>query len=319
MKITKLLLITSALLLAGCNKSNSSQNSEISSDISSNSQVSSESSRSLPKEVSESEWGVEAATACYDTIGTVIPYMEAEAFEYKVTEDDYGDPCIWFYLYYDTQEIAEAKIIDYANIAYEKGNYECVVQPTRFQDPNDYSSWIQNVLYADKPLSYTNAVEIQGLDSIKAYEGKSMGCLGLFCFNYIPNLKPEEFPSYAVSTLIGKDNVLPTIDDDGYKFSFSFFMYGEKKCLEIVVKSDTHIYEIEEEYFYKILRTDGFILLQWSDLLNDYTDARFNKNSTYPDYDDDKCYYALSPDDSYIVYFDYDLYNQAFYIDILPN
>ena len=317
MKITKLLLITSALLLAGCNKSNSSQNSEISSDISSNSQVSSESSRSLPKEVSESEWGVEAATACYDTIGTVIPYMEAEAFEYKVTEDDYGDPCIWFYLYYDTQEIAEAKIIDYANIAYEKGNYECVVQPTRFQDPNDYSSWIQNVLYADKPLSYTNAVEIQGLDSIKAYEGKSMGCLGLFCFNYIPNNNPNVFPSYAVSTVCGRFNDVPKLEGKDLTFSFQFFLYEGYKCLEIVVTSNTSYYELEEQYFYALLGK-MFTIVQYDDLEQDFTNVGFFQTGEYPEFEDCKCYYAYPNGANYIVYFDYDLNKQAFYIDILP-
>ena len=121
--------------------SSSSNSESSSSEISS----SSSSSNSINTAVEQSKWGKEAAQKCFDTLGVVFPYLEAEGFEYKVTTDDYGDKAIWFYLYYESQEVAEEKIVDYAWAAYEQERYECVVKPTRFVG-EDYSVWEQNVL-----------------------------------------------------------------------------------------------------------------------------------------------------------------------------
>ena len=135
------------------------ESSSSSSDVSSSS---SSSSSSINPLIEESKWGKEAAKACFDTLGVVFPYLEADGFEYKVTTDDYGDKAIWFYLYYETQEIAEEKIVDYAWAAYEQDRYECVVKPTTLMG-EDYSIWEQNILYADKVLSEKYAVELQAL------------------------------------------------------------------------------------------------------------------------------------------------------------
>ena len=287
-----LLFLTSLLLVTGCNNSN------------------------LNPQVANSKWGVEAAQACLDTVGTVIPYMECDAFEYNTVIDDYGDPAIWFYLYYETQEIAEQKVIDYAYIAYEQGKYTCEVKLQRFVDYDTYSYWEQDVLFADKNLSKTNAIEIQGLASIKEYDGKSMGCLGLFCFNYIPNIDPTSFPTYPVSTIAG-ENVVPALTGENLEFDFSFYMYNDSKCIEIVVDGDGSSYLLEEDYFYCLLE-NGYFIMQYDDLLEDYTEEVFYLTDEYPDFQDELCYYALDPEGKVIVYFDYDLYAGYFYIDIFP-
>ena len=315
-KTIRYILLATSLLLAGCNKTTETSSEVL---VSSEPEISFEapSSSSYPESIKNSKWGEEAAKACYDTIGAVVPFMEAQGFSYNVTKDDYGDPAIWFYLYFDTQEVAEEKITDYAYAAWEQDGYECVVKPTRFFDQETFSYWTQNVLYADLPLNNENAIEIQALASEKSYNGKIMGCLGLFCFNYIPNLTPNEFPSYAVSTVAGRFNEVPVIKGEGLTFDFAFFLVEGVKCLEIVVTSTSTNYEIEEEYFNSCLHNQ-FAIVQYDDLTQDFTDLTFYKTGNYPEFDDTKCYYAYAYTQDYCVYFDYDLYNQAFYIDILP-
>ena len=314
-KLFKYLLLATSLLTVGCNSTaNSTANSQDL--VSSSEEEPISTSSNIPSFIKESEWGEEAALASYNTIGAIVPYFEADHFDYKVTKDDYGDPAIWFYLYFETQEIAESKLTDYAYAAWEQDGYECVIKPTRFTDPDTYSYWEQNVLYADVELDDNNAVEIQGLASQKAYNGKNMGCLGLFCFNYIPNPNPNVFPSYPVESLIGKNNTVPKLVGDGFTFSFSFFMYDGHKCLEIVMTSNTTNYEVEEEYFNQLLNA-GYYIAQYSDYDQEFTDVDFYQTGEYPEYDDSICYYAYPRSNDYIVYFDFDLNNQAFYIDIL--
>ena len=228
-KALRLLPLLPLLVLGACNNPTSSSSSDSSVTPSSSSSTSSSvadisdccdeppfsTSSSAPISsvnplIEESKWGKEAAQKCFDTLGVVFPYLEAEGFEYKVTTDDYGDKAIWFYLYYETQEVAEEKIVDYAWAAYEQERYECVVKPTRFIG-EDYSVWEQNVLYADKVLSERYAVELQALASQKAYNGKLMGCLGIYGFSYIPNIDPSKFPTYPVEYVLGENNGVPAL------------------------------------------------------------------------------------------------------------
>lgn len=322
MKALRYLILATSLLLSGCGSTNNSKENDI---ISSTEPVSTETSennssseRVIPEEVKTSQWGEEAALASYDAIGAVVPYFEADHFDYQVTTDDFGDPAIWFYLYYETQDIAESKITDYAYAAWEADSYECVIQKTRFTDPDTFTYWDQNVLYADKDLSDYRAIEIQALASIKSYNGVGMGCLGLFCFNYIPNPYPNEFPTYAVSTIIGDDNNLPMFGYTDLEYSFSFFMVGKTKCLQILITSKNRYFELEEEYFYALL-TRGFGILQFNDMSEEFTDLGWVGEGEYPDYDDYMSYYASPEDLSYMVYFQYDIYNQVFQIEIMPK
>jgi len=319
MKIKNSLLIAISLLLCSCAGNGANSASYDSSNNESSSEITS-STPSINPLVANSKWGLDAAQKCLDTLGIVIPYLAADSFEVEVTKDDYGDPAIWFYLYYETSEIAEAKITEYAYAAYEQDSYECVVQPERMSDPTTYSYWEQLVLHANKILYADRAVEIIGLDSLRMHNGVNTPCLGLFCFTYIPNTNPNSFPSYPVFTLLGQNKV-PTLSGvpGVMTYSFSFFIMNDIKCLEIVVKSDDHSYDLEEEYFYQLI-DNGYFISQYDDLANDFTSENFvGKDSVYPDFADNYCYYAYDSKETHTIYFDYDLNAQALYIDILPE
>ena len=291
-----------------------SSTSSISSSVPSSSSSSSSSSEEpeINPLVKDSKWGVEAAQACYDAIGDVIPYMECAGFEYKVTTDDYGDPAIWFYLYYETQEEAADKIVDYAYVAWEKGLFECVVKPDYFNDGNYY--WQQTALYADKVIDETHAVEIIGIDSVKSYNGKQMGCLGLYCFNYVPNIDKTKFPMNAVDYFLDGYTPVPEIVGEGYEFSFKFSREQDIKVLQVTVKSNQKSYEMEEEYFYALLDR-GYKIAQWDDTKEDFTENWFEKGATYPEYDDDVNYYCYEKYGSFCIYLDYNLYYQCLFLE----
>ena len=313
MKIKTLLLLTASLLMGACKSNDGGNNNGETTENNGSNKV-------YDPIVANSKWGVEAAQACYETIGTVIPYFESDGFDYEVTVDDYGDPAIWFYLYYETEEIAEAKIVEYAYAAYEQDQYECVVQPERFYDYETYSTWEQTVLHADKSIEQYRAVEIVGLESIKQVDGKGKACIGLFCFNYIPNPDPTSFPDYAVMNVIGRNNVLPKFSTvpTGLNYSFKFFLMEGAKCIEIVVTSTTYSIDLEEKYFYELLDA-GYMIAQYDELEQDYTGETFLGTGEYPEFADNYSYYSLSPSQDYIVYFDYDINAQAFYIDVMPG
>lgn len=296
----------SSLTSSGGEESSSSSNSESSS--------SSSSSSSINPLIEESKWGKEAAKACFDTLGVVFPYLEADGFEYKVTTDDYGDKAIWFYLYYETQEIAEEKIVDYAWAAYEQDRYECVVKPTTLMG-EDYSIWEQNILYADKVLSEKYAVELQALASQKAYNGKLMGCLGIYGFSYIPNVDPSKFPVYPVEYVLGENVSVPALVKDDLKFDFNFSMHESNKVLQIIVTSDKYTFELEETYFYT-LEDARYRIFRFDDLEDDFTEEVFGYGSHYPEYDDNFSYYAYNPTNTHCIYFQYDWSHQYFYIEI---
>ena len=293
----------------------SSTSSSSSSSISSSSSSSSSSSEAPNPAITESKWGREAAQVCFDTLGVVFPYLEANAFEYEVTTDDFGDKAVWFYLYYDSQEIAEEKIVDYAWAAYEQERYECVVKPTWFMG-EDYSMWQQNVLYADKVLSDKYAIEIQALASIKSYNGKLTGCLGIYGFSYIPNLDPSKFPTYPVEYVLGENHV-PALELEDIEYSFSFDLYNGSKILIIAAESKKHTIEMEEEYFYNLLDAH-YHIYRYSDLDDDFTGEYFSyPTGVYPEYEDNYCYYAYDEDNTHVVYFEYDLNKQYLHIEIM--
>lgn len=273
--------------------------------------------KEYPSSVTDSKWGVEAAKACYESIGTVIPFMEADSFEYAETVDPFGDAAIWFYLFYETGEIAESKIVDYAYVCYEADQYECVVKPYRYFDETSFSYWDQVTLFADKVFNKDKAVELVAIDSIY----KEKPCLGIYCINYIPNINKKAFPTNAVENLLGKDNDLPTLStiNDELTYSFTFFMESGLKCLEIVVESESSTFGLEEAYFYELL-IKSFRVFQYDDLADDFTGNSYFgwTNVEYPEFEDNTFYYALSPEEDYMLSFDYDLNQNAFFIDIMP-
>ena len=323
MKLNKLLFLTACLLLSGCktdntetDNNNNQNNTQENGNNGENNNG--ENTKPLDPIIANSKWGVEAATACYESIGTVIPYMEADAFEFEETEDNYGEPAIWFYLYYETSEIAESKIVDYAYAAYEQDLYECVVGPQTFQDPTSLSRWEQNVLIGDKVLDDFRAVEFYALDSIREYNGEGKPCLGIYCYNYIPNPHPESWPKYAVFTCIGTNDV-PNFDNVEGKFTheFSFTIESGMKLMSIMIKSDTHSVDMEELYFYMLL-DKGYSIAQYDDLAQDYTEDVFRKGSEYPGYEESYSYLAYEKGSSYMVEFYFNLTYMALVVNFYP-
>ena len=331
MKFRKLLLVAAALLATACgpkeeentnNSGENTNNAETNNENTNNNNGNNENEntpkpKEYPQIVKDSKWGIDAADACYVSLGTVVPYMEADSFEFTECFDDFGDPAIWFYLYYETSEIAEAKITEYAYVAYEVGQYECVVKPHRFVDETTYSYWDQTVLFADKVFNSKRAVEITALDSI--HNGKP--CLGLFCITYIPNMDKTSFPTNAVEDILGENNELPTLStvNDELTYSFTFFMQSGLKCLEIAIVPTSEYYRLEEYYFYELLKAD-FIIVQYDELEEEFTENRYlGEREIYPEFEDNVYYYALSPEEDYMLSFDFDLYNNVFYIDIMPG
>ncbi len=286
-KNLKYLLLIPVLLFSSCNTTNS--------------------------EVANSKWGTEAAQACYNTIGTVIPYLESDGFEYEVTTDGYGDPAIWFYLYYDTQEIADQKLIEYAYAAYEQRQYRCEVKMQWYQIPEEYSYIEVQTLFADKILNEYNAVEIQGIASQKAYKGTLKGCLGLFCFNYFPNIDKTKFPNNAVNHLLGE--TIPELVGNDLEYDFSFYVDDDGyHCLTIAVTGKGSSYMLEEEYL-KTLLSNGYTIYPY----NSYTEeagSAIKKASDYQGYEDGMYYYAYPNSNSHVIVFYYSLYYSAFIIDI---
>ncbi len=316
MKFSKLLLVAAALLVTSCGEeeTTSDENQEVTNTENENNNQ--EPTKTYGKSVTESKWGFEAAKASYDTLGTVIPYLESDSFEYEVTVDDYGDPAIWFYLYYESEEVVETKLDDYSLAAYEQSKYKCVINENRFIDYETLTYVEVNVLYADKNLSKTKAVEIMGLASSK--NGKA--CMGLFCFNYIPNLEPHNFPTYAVENLLGKDNELPTLStvNDELTYDFSFMMQDGMRGLIITVESSGNTIELEEKYFYELVNAE-FLVYQFDELDEKFTGETYIGYGEYPGFEDNLFYYALSPEEEYMLTFDYNIDKNVFIISILDE
>ena len=152
-------------------------------------------------------------------------------------------------------------------------------------------------------------MEIVGVASIKSYNGKQMGCLGLYSFNYVPNVDKTKFPMNAVEVYLDWYTPVPEIEGDGYTFSFQFIVFEDgSKCLQVLVKSDDKFYEMEEEYFYALLGR-RYRIAQWDESVGDFTEHIFEQGDTYPEYEDSICYYAYERFGSFFIYVDYDLSN----------
>ena len=134
-------------------------------------------------------------------------------------------------------------------------------------------------------------------------------------------MNSEAFPSNAVENILGKNNELPTLStvNDELTYSFTFFMQSGLKCLEIAIQPSIAYFTLEEYYFYELLNAD-FIVVQYDELEEEFTGKRFiGTSEEYPEFEDNIYYFALSPEEDYMLSFDFDLYNNVFYIDIMPQ
>lgn len=250
---------------------------------------------------SDNPWGETAANDCYDAVHGVIPYLQCDDFEYKVSEDDYGDPMITFYLYYATDDLASEAFNNYATLCAEN-MYVVNVGENTYIDYDTYTYYTYEVMYADCLVGKNLGLEIVGTPS--TYNQKP--CLGLFVYNYL-YIPENEYPELAIQEVLGKNHGLPTIEGD-YTYKFLMFIeedYNTEAC-EIQVYGC--YYDLEEWYFNQLIE-DGWYIMKCNDSAETY-----ERIKEYDGYDLGYYYYAVG--DEALVIFEYNFDNQAFIIDV---
>lgn len=258
-----------------------------------------------PKWVLNSPWGEEKAETMYDTFHTLIPYMEAEEHEFVYSKDEYGDDILSAFFYYNSDEVAEAKVDEYAELCYSKG-YDVEQSTDTYYDWDTYTVYEYSVVYADKVIKDSIGFEMQFLASIR----NSRPCLGVFAYNYVYCPK-DAWPDAAVEHLLGdRANLVPTLDEENrtYNFIYDVDSNSGSICLEIQVSGGS--YEDEETYF-NAVKAKGYRQGQLNDLDNDY----FVVVDTYDEFDDQFYYMTYAAEDIMVIY-DYSVYTNLFIIDI---
>lgn len=257
-----------------------------------------------PNSVLQSKWGLEAAKASYDVLGVAIPYIENESFTYEVGVDDYGDPDIWFYCYYNTDDEAYKAYADYLTICADRGYSGQETTYSSF-DPETFVIMTFEYCVVDRVIGENQGVELQFVTSTK--EGKP--CLGIYGFSYL-YIEEHIYPQLAINQFYGEESAkdIPQIKDDSYRYYFSFFIQQDgTRGLEVQsLGCDFTV----EKYFYNELIKNGFGIVQYSDEDDDYMEVL----SSYEEYMYGYYYYAVSNDK--ILIFFYDIETSAFVVDM---
>lgn len=294
-KLLKSLLLIPALLVGACNSAanSSSESKEI---------TSSSEEKLYPNSVLTSKWGLEAAKASYDVLGVAIPYIEQVSFEYVVGVDAYGDPDIWFYCYYNTDEEVDQAYIDYLDICASKGYSGKETTYSNF-DPDTFTIIQFNYCVVDRVIGENQGVEIQFVPS--TWNGKP--CLGIYGFSYL-YIEEHIYPQLAVDRFFKDPSDVPAIKGD-YTYYFSFFLDSmNNKGLEIQVLGCS--YDLEKYYFDELNKTGNFVIIQYSDEDEEYDEVI----TSYDEYMYGFYYYAIS--NNKIIIFYYDISHQALVIDM---
>lgn len=311
-KLIKSLLLIPALLVGACgSSSNNSVESSIESSL--DSSVSGGESLSIPEESSSQEkaypnsvltspWGLEAAKASYDVLGVAIPYIEQASFKYEVGVDKFGDPDIWFYCYYETDEKAEQAYQDYLNICAAKG-YSGNESTYTYVDYETLTYYQFNYCVVDRVIGPNQGVELQFLPS--TWDGKP--CLGIYGMSYL-YIEETIYPQLAVERFYKDPSDVPVISGD-YTYYFTFFVDdNDTKGLEIhVIGCD---YDLEKYYFNELIKNNKFVIFQYSDDDEDYEEVL----TKYEDYMYGYYYFAVS-NEKYIIFY-YDISNSMLVIDM---
>lgn len=258
-----------------------------------------------PKYVLNSPWGEEKATAMYDTFHAMIPYMEADEHEFEYTVDEYGDDMLCAYFYYGSDQVAEAKVDEYAELCYSKG-YDVESTIDTFYDWDNYVVYEYEVVYASKVIKDSIGFEMQFLASRR----NGNACLGVFAYNYVYCAK-DAWPTAAVEHLLGdRASLVPALNESGrnYKFLYDVDSKTGSICLEIQV---TNGYYSDEETYFNLLKAKGVNQAQLDDLDDEY----FKVVDTYEPFDDQFYYMTYLAEDIMVLY-DYSTYHNAFIVDI---
>lgn len=310
-KLLKTLLFLPIFALSACGGNNGSVTSvddSSSAGASSNSLVESSTSeeKQYPRSVLESKWGLEAAIASYEALGLAIPYLPCDSFEFEVGVDDYGDPDIWFYCYFQTDELAEKAFNDYLLICAERG-FSGEAGENTYIDYETFTIYTYPVAVVDRVILEDHGIELQFLPS--TWNGKP--CLGIYGITYL-YIPEDVYPQKAVDQLLGDDaKDVPKVEGKGYLYDFMFIKDGDTTALEITVVGPS--YDVEEYYFNELLKTEDYAMCQCNDNDDDY----FEIVDKYPGYELGMYYYCMS--NTKIIIFEFDLYNNVFIIDIFAR
>ena len=241
----KVLLPLLVVLIAGC--ASGTELSDSKSDGSEN-PVSSSS-------VYESAWGSEYAEAIVGSLGEDLPYIRGTSFECEVAEDDFGDPLICLYVYFDDSDSLEFKLEEYASIARNNG-YEVTVSTGFDQDSFSY----YDVYFADKVIDAATGIELQFL--LGGHNNRD--CMGIFAYNYVYD-EPGKWPTNLVTSLLGYD--IPHLEDTGtYQYTYQIHPEGYIDMVISNVPVDT------EDAYVTLLTENGYTVTedQYDEETGDY-------------------------------------------------
>lgn len=221
----KVLLSCLLVLIAGCSSNGTSS-------------VSSSSSSVLTY---ESNWGSEYAETIVGSLGEDIPYIECESFECVAAKDDFGDPLICLYVFFEEGSALDIKMEDYAQIARNNG-YEVTISTGFDQNSLVY----YDVYFADKVINDKTGIELQFL--LGGYNNRD--CLGIFAYNYVYD-EPNKWPTNLVTSLLGHD--IPHLEDTGeYKYTYQIHPEG---YIDMVI---SNVPDNAEELYISLLTSNDY-------------------------------------------------------------
>ena len=252
--------------------------------------------KKYPASVLNSGWGQEAAIASYEALGVAIPFIENDGFEYQTGIDAYGDATIDFYVYYETDELANAAFDEYISIC-EYYGYSGEVTTKTYIDYETHTIYEYESCIVDRVILEHHGIELQFL--VSTY--KNRPCLGIFGMTYL-YVDENEYPLLALQDLFGADaSIFPTINEEGAKFYFQFYIDEDTSDKALYLSVSNVSYEIEEWYFNNLNAISNSFIYY----CNDYTESTEYVRS-YPGFNaDGSYYYALVKD--YTVIFEFSL------------
>ena len=258
-----------------------------------------------PKYVLNSPWGEEKAIKMYDTFHALIPYMEADEYEFVYTLDEYGDDLLSAFFYYSQDEIAEEKVDEYSELCYSKG-YDVEATIDTYYDWDTYTIYEYPVVYADKVIKDSIGFEMQFLASRR----NDRACLGVFAYNYV-YCPTDAWPSAAVEHLLGdRADLIPVLNNNSYTYKFIYDVDAETGSLALEIQI-TGGSVLDEETYFNAVKAKGYVQGQCDELDSEY----LVRVDDYEEFND-QYYYMCMPADDIILIYDYSLYSNAFIIDI---
>lgn len=216
-----------ASLLSGCSPDNNTINKE---EI---------------ENVTTSKWGEEYNETIIGSLKCDIPYIEVDNFDVVLSEDEYGDPLVMIFLYFD-EDLITSKLEEYSSICANEGYLIEKTTNAGVGDDN-MTTIIYDVYYADKVITSTLGIELQFLEG--SYKGRE--CMGIFAYNYL--IAPKNYwPSEIVTSFLGFD--IPHLEDDG-NYIYKVELYTDYLYIRI-----TNPNSYDQERYANLLKENNYIV-----------------------------------------------------------